>query len=190
MHKQGDFEAKVGALKRLVDCQNVNARQHEVLGGDGPTRTAWRRDLTHGEAREITSVKRPWNCVSHEILSRLTHSHAFYRWRHKSRLLRQVNSSRGRTHSSCPLTRLVRATRMVLPLHSEKPAMVSFLEGQPVRVEDRGCIGTPGHYRRFLLHVRFIARQVQHRVVFGEAQDLPRLPRLAARSHSRTLGLG
>ena len=61
-----DFEAKVGAPKRLGDCQDATARQHEVLGGDGPMRTAWRRDLTHGEARARTSVKRPWDCVSHE----------------------------------------------------------------------------------------------------------------------------
>ena len=64
-----------------------------------------------------------------------------------------------------------------------KPAMLTFLEGQAVRVEERGRIGTPVYYRRILLHARFIARQVQHRVVFGETQDLPRLPRLAARSH-------
>jgi hypothetical protein len=79
---------------------------------------------------------------------------------------------------------------MVLPLDSRSLPCFSFLEGPAVRFEERGCIGTPGHYRRILLHVRFIARQVQHRVVFGETQDLPRLPRLAARSHSRTLGLG
>ena len=51
---EADFEAKVGAPKRLGDCQNVNARQNEVLGGDGPMRTAWMRDLTQGRARERT----------------------------------------------------------------------------------------------------------------------------------------
>jgi hypothetical protein len=63
---EADFEPKVGAPQRLVDCQNVHAIQREVLGGDGPMRTAWRRDLTHAESRARTSVKRPWDCVSHE----------------------------------------------------------------------------------------------------------------------------
>jgi len=187
---EGDFEAKVGAPKRLGDCQNVNARQHEVLGGDGPMRTAWRRDLTHGEARAITSVKRPWDCVSHESAVTLDTQSCVIPLVPQAALLRQVNSSRGRTHSTCPQTRLVRATRMVLCLHSQSLAWFLSLKDSLRALRNAVASARRVTTDVFLLHVRFIARQVQHRVVFGETQDLPRLPRLAARSHSRTLGLG
>jgi hypothetical protein len=39
---------------------------------------------------------------------------------------------------------------MLLPLRFPKLAMLTVLEGQLGRVEERGRIGTPGHYRRIL----------------------------------------
>jgi len=79
---------------------------------------------------------------------------------------------------------------MVLPLHSPSlpwcPSLKDNLCALRNAVASARRVTTNG----FVLHVRLIARQVQHRVVFGETQDLPRLPRFAARSHSRTLGLG
>jgi hypothetical protein len=154
-----EFEANAGARTRLGDCQNVNARQHEILGGDGPMRTAWRRDLTHGEARARTSVKRPWDCVSHESAVTLDTESCVIPLMPQaalaatSELVTRTNafnlsadtSGEGDTHGASS----------AFP----KPAMASVLEGQPVRVEERGCIGTPGQYRRILLHVRCIARR-------------------------------
>ena len=146
-----EFDANAGARTRLGDCQNVHSFQHEILGGDGPMRTAWRRDLTHGEARAITSVKRPWDCVSHESAVTLDAQSCVILLMPQaalaatSELVTRTNalnlcadtSGEGNTHGASS----------VFP----KPAMVSFLEGQPVRVEERGCIGTPGHYRRIFV---------------------------------------
>ena len=82
---------------------------------------------------------------------RWTDDHALYRWHHRPRLLPQVNWSCGRTLRTWPQTRLLTATCMLHPMRAQSLPCLPFLKGQPVRVEERGRIGTPGHYRRIFV---------------------------------------
>jgi len=184
-----DFHAKASAPARLADSDSSNLRNHEVLGGDGPMRTAWRQHVADARTRDRSSLKRPRENVSHGSAVTLDRLSCVIPLEHRPRLLPRVNWSCGRTLRTWPQTRLFTATCMLLPLRAQRLPCVTVVEGQPVRVEERGGIGTPSHYRRIFRHARSTARVVQHRAAFGETQVLARLPRLAATTHLRTSGL-
>ena len=66
-----DLHATASAPGRLADSDSSNVRNHEVLGGDGPMRIAWRQHFTDARTRDRTSLKRRRENVSQDSAATL-----------------------------------------------------------------------------------------------------------------------
>ena len=121
---------------------------HKVLGGGGPTRTTWRQHCTDARTRDRSSLKRPRENVSHGSAVTLDRLSCVIPLAPQATLVATSELVMRTNASNVSAGTSAHGDLHVAPSACPKLAMLTVVEGQPVRVEERGRIGTPSHYRR------------------------------------------